>query len=65
MKLLIWLIVAVVIVGGMAWFLSSDTADSSDALEQQNVDPLSESGRIIDTDTKVLEEIDDALAGLE
>ncbi len=66
MKILIWIIVTIVIVGGLFWFLSSDTAESSNFLEEQNnTDPLSENGRIIDTDTKVFEEINDAVSGLE
>ena len=68
MKILIWVIVAVVIVAGLAWFLSSDAAESSDALEEQNpsgVDQLSENGRIIDSDKKVLEEIDESMLELE
>ena len=66
MKALIWIIVAVTVIGGLAWFLSSDTANSSRTLDQQdNVDPLLDSGRIIDTDTKIFEEIDDAIGLLE
>ena len=62
----IWMIIAVVVIGGIIWLLSSDTAESSSVLEQQNnVDPLLENGRIIDTDTKVFEEIEDAVNALE
>lgn len=61
MKILIWIIVALVVIGGIAWFLSSDTADSSNVLEQENVDQLTESGRIIDTDNKVFDEIEEAV----
>ena len=65
MKILVWIIVAIVIVGGLFWFFSSpETADSSNDTEQQNTDTLSENGRVIDTDDKVLAEIDDALTGL-
>lgn len=65
MKTLIWIVIALVVIGGIAWFLSSDAAQSSDALEQQdNYDPLSENGRIIDTEDKVFEELDEAIAEL-
>lgn len=68
MKILIWIIVALVIIGGLAWFFSSGTKESGslDVQEQQNnVDISSENSRVIGTDTQVFDEIDDALAGLE
>ena len=66
MKALIWIIIAVVVVGGVAWFLSSDTSsnNSSGTNNQNSIDQLSENGRIIDTDAKVFEEIDDAVNAL-
>ena len=64
MKALIWIIIALVIIGGVAWMITSNnSSDSSDS--SGNNDPLSESGRVIDTDTAVFDEIDDALSGLE
>ena len=66
MKILIWIIVAIVIVGGLVWFFSSPTAvDQSNNENQPTPDTLSENGRVIDTDDKVFEEIDDALTGIE
>ncbi|MBS3083430.1 hypothetical protein J4423_01355 [Candidatus Pacearchaeota archaeon] len=68
MKILIWIIVAIVIVGGLFWFMSGDSNNSSNDSENQqnsgNTDTLSENGRVIDTDDKVFEEIDEALTGL-
>ncbi|MBS3081715.1 hypothetical protein J4416_02115 [Candidatus Pacearchaeota archaeon] len=67
MKLLIWVIVAIVVVGGLAWFLSADKSESSSQQQQQtdNAEQLSEDGRIISTDEDVFSEIDDALNTLE
>ncbi len=68
MKMFIWIIVAIIIVGGIAWFLSSSNKasdTSSDNNQQDSIDQLSENGRIIDTDAKVFEEIDDAVNALE
>ena len=60
MKILIWIIVAIVIVGGLFWFMSGDSNQQNSG----NTDTLSENGRVIDTDDKVFEEIDEALTGL-
>ena len=66
MKLLIGIIVLIVLVGGLVWFFSSPSAiDSSNNENQPNTDTLSENGRVLDTDDKVFEEIEDALTGLE
>ena len=48
MKALIWIIIALVFVGGIVWFLSSDVAESSNALyeESNTADQLSENGRV-------------------
>jgi len=70
MKILMWIIVAIVIVGGLFWFFSSpETADSSnntgsETNQANSADTLSENGRVIDTDDKVFEEIDEALSSL-
>ena len=68
MKTLIWIIVAIVIIGGLVWFMSRDSNNSSNdsgsGTNQGSTDTLSENGRVIDTDDAVFEEIDDALAGL-
>ncbi len=63
MKALIWLIIFLAVVGGITWFLSTDYAESSDVLENvpSTTDTLSEAGRVIDTDTAVFDEIDDAI----
>lgn len=66
MKILIWVIVALVVVGGLVWFLSSDTTESVNTPEDQNnIEDISENNNIIDTDSAVFDEIDDALGTLE
>ncbi len=66
MKILIGIIVAVVLIGGLVWFFSSDTTPVNEEQQNQVTDQLSESGgRVIDTDDKVFEEIDDAMNSLE
>jgi len=70
MKILIWIIVALVVVGGLAWFLSSDSStntDNTDSNFNKNQVPsgqVTESGSI-ESDDQVFEEIDNALSELE
>ncbi len=67
MKALIWIIIGLILVGGIAWLLSTNDIESSDVLENipTPADTLSEAGRVIDTDTAVFDEIDDALNAFE
>ena len=62
MKIIIWLIVAIVLVGGLAWFLSSDTENINSLNEEKDTSKISEEGRVIDTDNAVLDEIDEVLS---
>lgn len=64
MKILIWVIVAIVFIGGLAWFLSPDS-NYEEQETSQNIDQELEGGEIIDTEENLLTEIDNALAGLE
>ncbi len=67
MKLIIWIIIAVIIIGSIFLFLSSnnDEIDNSSEDINERVDSLSENGRVIDSDTNVLAELDDALNTLD
>jgi len=68
MKILMWIIVAVVLVGGLAWFLSSDESDAnnteSENLPEQNPSQITESGSI-ESDDEVFSEIDNAVEELQ
>lgn len=66
MKILIWIIVALVIVGGLAWFMSSDPTSTltNDGQEQDNLQQITESTSI-ESDDEVFTEIDQALAELD
>ena len=62
MKILIWIIVALVIVGGLAWFMSGDsTTNSEESFQSTEVTESSS----IESDQQVFTEIDNALEGLE
>ncbi len=64
MKILIGIIVAIVIVGGLVWFMSGDsTSDSSNTNSNQNTEVTESSS--IESDQEVFTEIDNALEGLE
>ncbi len=66
MKIIIWAIVAIVVIGGLAWFMSSDSSQSSTSnTENQNTGPqeITESGNINSND-QVFNEIDNALSAL-
>ncbi|MBM3232465.1 hypothetical protein FJZ21_03775 [Candidatus Pacearchaeota archaeon] len=66
MKLLIWGIVVLVIIGGLAWFMSGDSEDSSTE-GGSSVAPSSEitESSSIESDDEVFAEIDNALEDLE
>ncbi len=67
MKIIIWAIVAIVIVGGIAWFISSDNSEANsqqiDNEENNNPNQISEDNTL-ETDDDVFNEIDDALNSL-
>jgi len=68
MKAVIWIIVAIVIVGGLVWFFSTTPPDPTypeDNNQQNNRDQLSADGRVLETDTDIFDEIDDAVGYLE
>jgi len=64
MKILIWVIVAIVLIGGLAWFLSSDSTYEEQETSQNTGQEL-EGGEIIDTEENLITEIDNALNNLE
>ncbi|MEK6894650.1 MAG: hypothetical protein AABX10_04255 [Nanoarchaeota archaeon] len=65
MKILIWIIVGLVIVGGLVWFMSGDqeTGTNTGSNGLQNTEVTESSS--IQSDEEVFTEIDNALAGLE
>lgn len=65
MKLLIWILAILIVIGGIFYFTSSEDTTSSDSTSDSKIDSLSESGRVLDTDTAVFNEIDDALDAFE
>ena len=65
MKLLIWILAILIVIGGIFYFTSSEDTTSSDSTSDSKIDSLSESGRVLDTDTAVFNEIDDALESFE
>jgi flagellar basal body-associated protein FliL len=63
MKILIWIIVALIIVGGLVWFMSGDSTTETESSQNQATEVTEESS--IESDEQVLAEIDNALQGLE
>lgn len=64
MKILMWIIVAIVIIGGLAWFMSGDNESTNNAGNQQSINEVTESSSI-ESDEQVFTEIDNALEDLE
>ena len=62
MKALIWIVIGLVVIGGLVWLVSTDT-ETSDI--NGKIDALSDSGRALTTDTAVFEEIEDAIDLIE
>ena len=67
MKILFWIIVALVIVGGLFWFMSPNSEDKT---SNQNNDQEGSTNKItestsIESDDEVFNEIDNALSELE
>ncbi len=64
MKSLIWIIIGLVIVGGIVWTIySNDSSESSDSVEKN--EQLSENGRVTDTNENILAEIDESIGYLD
>jgi hypothetical protein len=64
MKIIIWIIVAIVVIGGLAWFMSSDSIqDSTNNTGNTGSQEIIESGSINSND-QVFNEIDNALSSL-
>lgn len=62
-KILMWIVVAIVIVGGLAWFMSSDSTSSNTNTQQTQGTEVTQSSSIV-SDEQVFTEIDNALEGL-
>lgn len=64
-KIIMWVIVAIVIVGGIFWFMSGDSStDTMNADSETTSTEITESSSI-QSDEEVFTEIDSALEGLE
>lgn len=64
-KIIMWIVVAIVIVGGLVWFMSSpDSTNNVDTENQQLSNEVTESSSI-QSDEQVFAEIDSAIEGLE
>lgn len=71
-KLILGVVVALVIIGGVVWF-TSDSKDSSTQIETSNAESIESSSQSnevtesssIESDDEVFAEIDNALEGLE
>lgn len=68
MKILVWIIVALVIVGGLVWFLSSpsteETSNTTGSSDTNNENQVTQ-GSSISSDEDVFAEIDAAMEDLE
>lgn len=62
MKTIVWIIIAVIAIGAVALFISSNNTQESDNPQTDN---LSDTGRVTDTDENILAEIDEAINLLE
>ncbi|MEK6908691.1 MAG: hypothetical protein AABX23_01420 [Nanoarchaeota archaeon] len=65
MKILIWIIVALVIVGGLAWFMSGDKETSTNTQQNSLENTGITESSSIGSDDQVFTEIDNALSELE
>ncbi len=64
MKTLIWIVIGLIIVGGIIWAVySNDSSEPSDSTENNNL--LSENGRVTDTEDNILAEIDESIGYLD
>ncbi|MGV8131459.1 MAG: hypothetical protein ACP5N7_05170 [Candidatus Pacearchaeota archaeon] len=64
-KIIMWIIVAIVIVGGLVWFMSPDQSiDKTNTDSETTNTEITETSRITSSD-EVFTEIDSALEGLE
>lgn len=65
MKILMWVVVAIVIVGGLVWFMSSPETDNSNSEANSEYRGEITESSSIQSDEQVLAEIDNAIEGLE
>ncbi len=64
-KIIMWIIVAIVIVGGLVWFMSPDQSiDTTNTDSETTNTEITETSSITSSD-EVFTEIDSALEGLE
>ena len=64
MKTLIWIVIGLIIVGGIIWAVySNDSSKPSESME--NKDQLLENGRVTDTEENILAEIDESIGYLD
>ena len=64
MKSLIWIVIGLVIVGGIIWAIySNDSSKPTDSVESK--DQLLENGRVTDTEENILDEIDESIGYLD
>ncbi len=64
MNSLIWIIIGLIIFGGIIWALySNDSSKPSESME--NKDQLLENGRVTDTEENILAEIDESIGYLD
>lgn len=63
MKALIWIIIAIIVLGGLFWYASSNN-DSSESNSNSALDGSSIETRVLNTDTDVFNEIDETVNAL-
>ena len=62
MKVLIWIIIAIIVIGGLFLYVSSNKSDSSSS--NSALDGSSIETRVLNTDTDVFNEIDETVNAL-
>ncbi len=64
-KIIMWVIVAIVIVGGVFWFMSGDSSTDTINTDSETTSTEITESSSIQSDEEVFTEIDSALKGLE
>ncbi len=64
-KIIMWIIVAIVIVGGVFWFMSGDSSTDTINTDSETTSTEITESSSIQSDEEVFTEIDSALEGLE
>ncbi len=64
-KIIMWVIVAIVIVGGVFWFMSGDSSTDTINTDSETTSTEITESSSIQSDEEVFTEIDSALEGLE